>query len=375
MSNSKDILKKSIYDFTFNSFKELHESNKRFVFSPISLITALSMAYAGSKGETLEEFCKVVNSDNNSNETHEYFLELINSLKEIPENSELALTLANKIYVAHNFKILDSYSKLLKEYYEGNFENINFMEQDSANKINEFVSEATNKKITELVTQENFNENTKIVLVNCLYFKGEWAKMFKEYNTYEDLFYETESVHKKMEFMKRNDFLMHFENPDLQLVLLDYCDRRTQFGIILPKNKFQIENVIGNLNGDDLAEMINKVSNKGVELHLPKFKMESAHNFNATQNNLGLKTGFSTAANFSGISNEGPLYISKIVQKVIIDVNEKGTEAAAATGVMIELLSMIYPPEDPIIIKADNPFFFFIIRDNKYILFNGIFGL
>lgn len=214
---------------------------------------------------------------------------------------------------------------------------------------------------------------TRIILVNCLYFSGEWRKAFKDYNTCEDFFYKNENSSKKINFMKQTEFHMFSENEVAQLVTLDYTYDKFKFGILLPKKKYDISNVLNELSGEKLLNLINNASCQSVEITIPKLKIESTFNLNDCLKTLGLKYGFSGEANFSGITENGQLFISNVVQKVFIDVNEKGTEAAAATGVMIELLSAIQTPENPIIFKADHPFFFFILYDNKHILFNGIY--
>uniref|UniRef100_A0A0K0EUD3 SERPIN domain-containing protein n=1 Tax=Strongyloides venezuelensis TaxID=75913 RepID=A0A0K0EUD3_STRVS len=374
MSQSNDVIVNSIADFSLKCLKELNDDDASVVFSPMSLIVALSMAYSGAKGKTIEEFASLLKTNGENNQIHEHFLDFIQSLKSTTADFDVILKTANKIYVNDGFKILDSYSDLLTKYYDGQFESIDFKENvNAANKINAFVSDATNNKIENLISSDAINELTRVILVNCLYFSGDWSKKFKDYNTYDDVFHKDANSSREIKYMKRNDFETYSENENSQLILLDYCCDKTKFGILLPKKKHDIFNVLNDLNGEKLFSLINNASVTGVEIHIPKFKIESSFTLNGCLKKLGLGTAFSEHADFSGITDSGRLFISQVVQKVFIDVNEKGTEAAAATGVIMELMCLPITPEKPIIFKADHPFFFFILHDNKHILFNGIY--
>uniref|UniRef100_A0A0N5BK42 SERPIN domain-containing protein n=1 Tax=Strongyloides papillosus TaxID=174720 RepID=A0A0N5BK42_STREA len=374
MGQSNDVIVNSIADFALKCLKELKHDEEAVVFSPMSLILALSLAYSGAKGKTIEEFGSLLKTNGENNQIHEHFLDFIQSLKNASTDFDVILKTANKIYVNDDFKILESYSDLLTKYYDGQFESIDFKESaNAANKINAFVSDATNKKIENLISSGAINERTRIILVNCLYFSGDWKEKFKDYNTYDDVFHKDANSSREIKYMKRNDFHTYSENENSQLILLDYFGGKTKFGILLPKKKHDIFNVLNDLNGEKLFNLIKNASVTGVEIHIPKFKTESSFTLNECLKKLGLGIAFSEHADFSGITDSGRLFISQVVQKVFIDVNEKGTEAAAATGIVMELMCLPMTPEKPIIFKADHPFFFFILHDNKHMLFNGIY--
>uniref|UniRef100_A0A0K0E114 SERPIN domain-containing protein n=1 Tax=Strongyloides stercoralis TaxID=6248 RepID=A0A0K0E114_STRER len=374
MNHSNDVIVNSITNFSLNCLKQLKKDNEPTIFSPISLILALGMAYAGTKGETKKEFLEIIKSNNENNEIDKYFSEFIQALDEIPPDTNLGIKTANKIYIHSNFHVLESYKKLLSTFYDGQFESINFNENViAAEKINAFISDATNEKIKDLITSDAINSMTRILLVNCLHFKGDWRKRFKEYEMYDDFFYRNENSREEVTFMKKQGFLTYNENENSQLVLLDYCDDKSKFGILLPKKRYDISNILNSLNGEELLKLINGASGQDVDLTIPKFKAESNFYLNDCLKSLGLKLAFSHDADFSGITESEKLFISNVVQKVFIDVNENGTEAAAATAMMIECLMLPIPPENPIVFKADHPFLFFILYDNKHMLFNGIY--
>uniref|UniRef100_A0AC35UF02 SERPIN domain-containing protein n=1 Tax=Rhabditophanes sp. KR3021 TaxID=114890 RepID=A0AC35UF02_9BILA len=370
-------LSNHLADISIKYVNELYDGKKAVVFSPISLQIALAMAYAGAGGKTEEELGQFLGNGAAVEKIHNKFHVILTELAAPPANEWIKCSLksANKIYIKDDYEVLDSYKNSLSKFYDGQFESINFNDSENAAKVmNKFVSDATNEKIKDLIAADAINNLTRIILINCLYFKGDWVKKFKPHNTEKDQFYGKENVSREMEFMKRNDFMLYNENDSFQCLTLPFDNQSIKMVIVLPKKRFGLGEVFESVNGSDFLKLVKGSENQGVDISIPKFKIESKFGLNDSLKKMGINDAFvGNVADFSGITMQDRLSISSVVQKVVIDVNEDGCEAAAATGLMMELCCMPMVPEDPIIFKADQPFAFFLIHDDSTVLFNGIY--
>ncbi|CEF64647.1 Serpin domain-containing protein [Strongyloides ratti] len=354
----------------FNKLIE-NETSQSIIYSPISLAIALSMAYLGSNGKTKEEIKSFLVGENNDEELHQHFNEFLNDLT---KNEDSLLQSVNKIYVKENFSLLESFTEDIKKYYEGQFEQVDFNSPNTCDIINNFVQKATNDIIQNLISPSDLNDLTRLILINAIYFKGKWCLKFDKNLTKEDDFYITQNTTKKVDMMFKKDKYKYYENEEYQLIQLEYEGDKQRMIILLPKERNTLKERLQTLDGNTLFDLIDSTDKLPVHVYLPKFKVESMHQLNETLSNLGMKLPFSDYADFSLMTDEEPLQISKIIQKAFVEVDEEGTEAAAATAVIMMCRSSLpHKPTPNYVFRADHPFAYFIMDNHENILFTGIY--
>jgi len=247
---------------------------------------------------------------------------------------------------------------------------LDFAKSEEARKtINTWVEEKTNDKIKDLIPAGALDSLTRLVLTNAIYFKGDWSIKFKEENTKESDFHITEQKTAKVQMMYQKENFEYANLDNMQLLQMHYKGDELSMLIILPKTIGDMEAIESNLNLETLQSNLKQMRKREVDVYLPKFKMTTGTlDITSILAKMGMKDAFSNAADFSGMSERKDLYISSVVHKAFVEVNEEGTEAAAATGVVMKLLSI----SEPIVFRADRPFIF-MIRDNatQSILFIG----
>uniref|UniRef100_A0A914GZA2 Serpin domain-containing protein n=1 Tax=Globodera rostochiensis TaxID=31243 RepID=A0A914GZA2_GLORO len=305
-------------DFVVKLVRELSKDGRSCVVSPFSEKTSQEIGQLLAKSAT-------------ESAVHEYFGELIKSIKKHPRS--YTLDVANKMYVQNGLDVTEAFEAIINSHYGGQFETLNFQKSvESAKKINKFVEQATHDKIHDLISSNMLNDMTRLVLINAVYFKGEWANKFNAHNTKKKTFHIDENNTEELDMMSRSAKLIYFENNELQLLGMPYRGGEMFMFVLLPKKRFGLAKMLSKLDGKSLLELIKKRSKLEVQVELPKFRLESTHDLNEPLTKLGMSTAFSNSANFEGIAaTDEPLKIDKMVQKAFIEINEKGTEAAAAT--------------------------------------------
>uniref|UniRef100_A0A914IDR1 Serpin domain-containing protein n=1 Tax=Globodera rostochiensis TaxID=31243 RepID=A0A914IDR1_GLORO len=357
---------------------------------------ALAMAYAGARGQTAAEFGTVLTGASKHSSGSTLHISFGKFLQEIASNQinealkrnnlqsdgpppEFKLKIANRIYLAKTFNVLDEFKLVINTHYGGNFESIDF-EQNvaAAEKINAFVEDATNGKIKDLVKSDDFNFQTKLVLVNAIHFKANWLRPFSNQMTERLTFFIANGQESKLDMMQMQQQFIYAEENNFKMLGMPYVGEKAHLFILLPNANDGLEYLLNELKGAKLMELIENSATTEVKVILPKFKIESSHQMGDVLASLGIKRAFERNADFSGISNTTlPLHINKVIQKAMISVDENGTEAAAVTAVF--LLSPISPADDvvpppPPTFRADHPFAFFLIYTQKqHVMFSGVF--
>ncbi|XP_047344055.1 antichymotrypsin-2-like isoform X7 [Vespa velutina] len=344
-------------------FREVGKENRgNLITSPLSASIALSMAAYGSRGETEKEFKQVLHLPEESVARTGYsnIISTLNAVKDVE------LRLANKIFINKQFSVKPSFQELTQSAFLSASQNLDFSQNiQAADTINQWVEEQTNKRIKDLINPSNVNGGTAMVLVNAVYFKGNWKTKFDPKLTKNEPFHVTKNEIINVPTMSMTGNFKYAELTELNAKLLELPYKGEEFSmiIIVPNDIDGLAELEEKLPQYDIGELLKKAYKTEVQLHLPKFKIESSLNLNQNLKNLGIKEAFSQSANFEGISDI-ELKISDVVQKAFIEVNEEGSEAAGASGINIED-RLGRPTVDPV--HIDIPFLVIIQRDNVYL--------
>ncbi|EDW48403.1 serine protease inhibitor 42Dd [Drosophila sechellia] len=338
------------------------------VFSPFSIQTCIALAFAGSQGETADEIAKALHFVSNFPpevaQTFQFVLEKY-------RNSNL-LRVANKLYVQEGKQLKPAYQSAIKEQYHSEAESINFALSDAAAQaINAWVNAKTQGKITELVSADSLSDNTRLVLLNALHFKGSWAHKFSEERTEEDIFWVGEEEQVKINYMNQKAKFNYgyFEDLGCTALEMPYQDSDLSMFVLLPQERTGLYAVAEKLKTVNLVDLADKLTVEEVHVKFPKFKVDYSLELAEKLKQLGITKMFTDEAEFGNLleSPEG-IFVSKVLHKATIEVNEEGTEAAAATGMIMMTRMMTFPLQ----FQADRPFLY-VIWNKKNILFAGAF--
>ena len=343
--------------FALSFFKHVNatvEAGENVVVSPYSAGVALSMVAEGAEGETRVEFDNALNG-------------CLFKAVDLGGNDTVVVKSANSVWVDDDFSIRNRYVDMLQKDFDAMVVNLNFADPATVRAINNWCSENTAGKITEIV--ERLEPGMVMMLVNALYFNAPWAEAFPVRNTHEAVFHGYEGD-VTVPMMSRTDYMNYAEYQGCQMVELPYKGERYSMYVVLPAAGMSPDKMLSYVNEGLYDQAMSMMNPKKVKLTMPKLKLETSMILNKPLQNMGLKTAFTAAADFKGISQMGPLVLNQVKQKCYIDVSEKGTEAAAVTSVGVRLTSA--RPEIVVNMNVDRPYLFFISdRTNGNILFAG----
>lgn len=346
-----------------------NDDNNLFI-SPMSLFMALSMVYNGADGTTKEEMAKVLHAQGiDANELNKANASLMTKL--FQNLTDIELNVANSIWLNQNFHFQDEFAQNNQDYFNAEIKEIDIRDNKSVSMINDWVKQSTNGKIDNIVDNP-LNPNLVAILINAIYFKGNWTNEFDKKLTEKRPFTLVDGEERNIPLMKLNEKLPYLENDKFQAVSLPYGDEQMSMNIFLPKENVHLEQFEQLLNIDNWQKWKASFNKKEGTILLPKFQLEYEVELKDTLKKLGMNAAFDrNNANFSKMIQENtPLCISKVKQKTFIDVTEKGTEAAATTSVEMETASA--PIVDPFNMEVNRPFFIAITDDETgAILFMG----
>ena len=361
-------------DFAFDLYRQVTQTKKGNIFiSPFSISTALSMTFAGAAGGTADEMQQVMHYGGQDVGFHSSYG---NYLLRLDENAKgnIKLRIANQLWLENTYPLSPSYIELNNRAYNAPVKLMDFINkpEDQRLTINNWVARKTEDKILDLIPQGAINTDTRLVLTNAIYFKGDWKYQFKEKRTKERAFYMSASSKKKTPFMNMSGAFDYFENESYKMVRLPYKGDKQSMVVVLPHQPEDLNSVELQFTGKDF-EKVFWYNRPEVILALPKFKMTLPLSLNGHLNALGMRSAFTDSGDFSRMTERNDLYISDVIHKAFIEVNEEGTEAAAATAVIMQIESTgPHDPPKPKEFIADHPFLFYIIDDEtKAILFMG----
>jgi len=356
--------------FSVDLYKQIKSEAINQFYSPISVCSALAMTYAGASGETLKQMSKTLYFSTNQDELHKSYEILFKNLTD--ENTEgVKLKIANSLWLQENMKINTEYLSITNKYYDAGVIPVNFITEPEKSRItiNNWVEKNTNNKILNLLPDGSIHSQTRMVLVNAIYFKGQWDKPFDKNLNTTDIFFVYKTCKTNATFMNNHINSSYYEDNQLSIAEIPYADQNQSLVIILPKENYGLEEIEKIFEKGLIETYFGKMEQKRITLSIPKFKTESTYDLKDYLSKMGMPIAFTNNADFSGITGDRSLAIDKVIHKAYIDVNEEGTEAAAATAVTMRKTAMLL---DEVIFKADHPFIY-LIRDNETntILFVG----
>lgn len=339
--------------------------------SPTSLLMALSMVYNGAEGEAKAEIATALQMDKIDKEK----LNRANGsliAKLIKQSEEIDLSIANSIWLNERFHFQDQFLTDNEQYFNAEISEIDVTDSDSANMINDWVSKATNDKITKII-EPPLNQDLVAILINALYFKGDWTYEFNESLTEEKQFTNSNNKTYNVPLMELQEELPYIENDVFQAVSLPYGEGELSMDVYLPKENITLAELKDEITGGRWEDWNRQFVGKKGTILLPKFELEYEIELNETLKKLGVETAFTRDAEFPNmITGDNPVWISKVRQKTYIDVHEKGTEAAAVTSVEVETTSA-FIEDEPFYMEVNRPFFFMIKdEETNMILFTGL---
>jgi serpin B len=366
--------------FAFDLYSDLNKNpvnaGKNAFFSPFSISTALALAYEGARGTTADQIQSVFHYPTDNSTRRSEYSTLIGGLND--GNSGYTLRAANALWAEKTYRFLPEFTSIAQNYYDAKTFNLDFVNQpeNSRNTINKWVEDKTNDKIRDLLPGGSITHDTKLVITNAIYFKGTWVKQFAKDETKADKFFVSPGNSVDVQMMQRTDqdaMFNYAETGGMQVLEMPYTHssgKELSMVVILPEGNESLASAEGFLSGNGLSDLKSKLSSQRVMVYFPKFKLETDYNLAGDLKAMGMPLAFSDDADFSGMDGTRDLVISDVVHKAYIDVNEEGTEAAAATGAVFTTKSIFQEPVP--VFRADHPFVFFIQdRDTGTILFMG----
>ncbi len=359
--------------FGLKLFREIVKQDEdiNVFISPLSISMALGMTYNGAEGATEEAMQNVLElaglTEQEINESYRGLIDLLTQL-----DPKVIFEIANSIWYREGLPVKQEFINLNRIYFDAEVAALNFNAPDASKTINGWVDEKTHGKITEIVPDQ-IDPETVMFLINAIYFKGTWTCEFDKEDTREDWFTLPDNSRIRCQMMRKENEFSYFENDLFQAVDLPYGNEKFSMTIFLPKPEVDIDSLISQFNQENWSTWLGRFASDSGKLYFPKFTLEYKIELNDVLTVLGMGVAFNPArADFSGIAEVNPLanlFISKVLHKTYIKVDEEGTEAAAVTSVEIVFTSI---PPSGFVMRVDRPFVFAIRESHSQtILFMG----
>ncbi|KAJ8277739.1 hypothetical protein GJAV_G00079350 [Gymnothorax javanicus] len=374
-------LKAANTNFSLDLFKKIRERKEtdNIFYSPLSISSALAMVYMGARGNTATQMSQSLHFEK-ADGLHAGFRTLMSELNK--EGAPYALSLANRLYGEQSYNFLEKFIEDTKKFYQAELETVDFISSAEAARvnINSWVEKTTQEKIKDLLSQGTLDSLTRLVLVNAIYFKGDWDQKFEATATKEAPFKLSKNESKPVQMMhqKAKFGYTFISEVNCQILEMPYIGKELSMLILLPKDieddstgLVQLESGLTYEKFIDWTQpdMMERIE---INVALPKFKMEETYDLKEILISMGMEDAFDVSkSDFSGLSASNELVLSKVVHKSFVEVNEEGTEAAAATAAVV-MLRCARPR--PVMFIADHPFLFFIRHNpSQSVLFCGRF--
>jgi serpin B len=359
--------------FAVELYGQLARKTGNLFFSPASISTALGMAYAGAAGSTADEMQKALQFTLPPDRLHPAMGALLNSLN--ASHPGYQLRVADALWAQQGETFLPAYLAINSAHYGAGFHPVDFAEapEDVRRTINQWIERQTEDKIRDLLQPGAVTTDTRLILTNAIYFKANWQSQFEKARTQEEDFHLSTSETVRAPLMHREGAYNYFNGGTFQVLEIPYRGAELSMIVFLPKDPGGLPALEQSLTPPELTRWLSELhAESKVILTLPKFKMTREFELDKALIAMGMKQAFARGADFSAMTGKRDLWISAAIHKAYVDVDEEGTEAAAATTTVFKTLSMRAPQPEPIVFRADHPFLF-LIRDNRSrgILFMG----
>jgi len=350
--------------FAFNLYQAIRGGDDNLFYSPYSISLALAMTYAGAQGETAQQMADTLQFVLSQDRLHPAFNDLDLELARRGEGAEgkdgegFRLNIVNAIWGQKDYEFLSDFLDLLAENYGAGLRVLDFASapEESRITINNWVSDQTEGRIEDLIPQGLIDALTRLVLTNAIYFNAAWQYPFEEDMTEDGPFYLLDGGEVTVPMMRQTESFGYAEGDGYQAVELLYDGGELSMVILLPASG-QFEAFEGSLDAQQVGEIIGGLEHRQVTLTMPKFEFESEFSLREALAAMGMPVAFSGSADFSGMTGNRDLFIADVIHKAFVSVDEAGTEAAAATAVVMPT-SM--PPDETIEVNVNHPFVFLI---------------
>ncbi len=356
--------------FGFELFQKIVQADtekKNIMMSPLSVSLALGMAYNGAEGNTRDEMETMLHKLNlTPEEINESYKMLVSALKS--HDSKVELDISNGIFYHKTYSIKNTFLNANQEYYSAEVRALDFANGASTLKaINDWVKNKTHEKIDKII--DFINPYDVMVLVNAVYFNGEWTYRFEKDNTADRVFFYENGSSAQLPTMMIKGTFFSYKHNQFEMIELPYGGEKYSMLVFVPGEGHTIDELVKLLSTDNLQDWMRRMNKFNQKVFLPRFEFSYETGLVDYLQQLGMKDAFSAeAADFSGITDQSRLFISEVKHKSYIKVDERGTEAAAVTGIVFETTSV----GNEKIFAADRPFVFAIHeRDTNSILFIG----
>jgi serpin B len=364
--NEQALLVEGNSAFAFELYKELKEKGGNLFYSPYSISLALAMTYAGASGETAQQMADTLQFMLEQASLHPAFNWLDAELAKRGEGAQgkdgegFRLNIVNAIWGQEDYEFLPAFLDVLAENYGAGLRIVDFITETEASRlaINDWVSKQTEGRIKDLIPQGAIDALTRLVLTNAIYFNAAWEHSFDKKMTADGPFYLLDGEQVIVPMMKQTESFGYTEGEGYQAVELQYDGGELSMVILLPEAG-KVEAFEEGLQSQQVDAIINDMQNIQVALTMPRFEFDSEFRLKDTLAGMGMPIAFSSAADFSGMTGKRELAISDVVHKAFVAVDEAGTEAAAATAVIVGLTAV---PEPLVEVTINRPFIF-LIRD------------
>jgi len=353
--------------FAFQLYQQLKSKDGNLFYSPHSISIALAMAYAGASSQTEQQMADTLQYTLSQDRLHPAFNSIDIALSQRGQGAQgkdskgFRLNVVNAIWGQKDYSFQPSYLDILAQNYGAGLRILDFIQktENSRITINDWVSSQTEGRIKDLVPQGAINSLTRLVLTNAIYFNAAWLHQFNKNATVDGTFNLIDGRQLTVPMMKQSESMSYAKGADFQAVEMLYDGQEISMVVLLPDTgKFQ--GVEQSLQAQQLTDVIKNLKTARVNLTMPRFEFNSQFGLKDTLAAMGMPAAFTDAADFSGMTGKRDLHISDVLHKAFVSVDETGTEAAAATAVIVGVTSI--PAEPPINVTIDRPFIF-IIRD------------
>ncbi|MBN2560982.1 MAG: serpin family protein [Phycisphaerae bacterium] len=346
--------------FALDLHARLKKEDGNLIFSPYSISTALAMTYAGARGQTERQMAQVLHFSLGQDRLHPAFGALLAPDAAKEDEPGYRLHLANALWGQKGRAFLEEFLSVTRRHYGAGLHEVDFVgaREPARRTINAWVEEQTEDKIKELLKPDDLDSLTRLVLTNAIYFKGDWASQFKKDLTKEAPFRISEEKKVAVPMMHQRGQFRYAADDKLQTLDLPYVGDELSMVVLLPSDVGGLARLEEALTQRNLDRWLGALRECSVDVSLPRFKIKARFDLSKTLSDMGMPDAFGGKADFSGMDGTRELFIKKVIHKAYVDVNEEGTEAAAATAVVMKLRA---GGPSPVFI-ADHPFLF-LIRD------------